>query len=125
MQLANSSSKLAAKTRAEWGRRVLAAALRRLRARRAKQLAVEHCRIVRYGERWDVRLTCRILPVAGMQPAGVGPAPRRLTGRGTALLHPSWLPGDPRLGRRLQLALANALAEVAEQSGLGLGILRW
>ncbi len=106
--------------RGEWGRLVLAAAAERLRRRLGPGLRLVDCTCSRRGEWWTVRLRCR--------EAGRGEPPsggRLLHGRGHACLPRSLLPGDPRLGRRLQLALAAALAEVAQESGLGLRACRW
>ncbi len=103
----------------EWGCRVLAAALRRIRPQLAAGLRVQACRLSRCGEFWSVRVECRLL--AG--PAGAA-GPVLVSGRGTARLRDGWLPGDPRAVRRLQLALAHAVAEVAEGSGRGLALWR-
>jgi len=101
-------------TRDEWGRRVVAAALRRLRLRDGCRL--QACRLARRGEFWRLELVCRVRE---------GPGEVLLRGRGKARLHRTWLPGDPRLERRLQLALAEAVADLAERSGRGLGLCRW
>ncbi len=106
--------------RGEWGRRVLAAAEIRLRRRLAPGLRLEDCICSRRGEWWTVRLRCR-----QVAPDDSLAAERLLHGSGHACLPRSLLPGDPRLGRRLQLALAAALVEVAQESGLGLRVCRW
>lgn len=106
--------------RGEWGRRVLATAERRLRNRLAPGLQLVGCTCRRRGEWWTVRLSCRQAPRDGSPVAG-----RLLHGSGQACLPRALLPGDARLGRRLQLALAAALVEVAQESGLGLRICRW
>lgn len=106
--------------RGEWGHRVLAAAESRLCCRLAPGLRLVDCTSSRRGEWWTVRLRCR--QVTRDEPPGVG---RLLHGSGHAHLPRSLLPGDPRLGRRLQLALASALVEVAQESGLGLRVCRW
>jgi hypothetical protein len=101
-------------TRDEWGRRVIAAALRRLRLRSGFRL--QACRLARRGEFWKLELVCRVLEVPGEV---------LLRGRGKARLPRAWLPGDPRLDRRLQLALAEAVADLAERSGQGLRLCQW
>jgi len=106
--------------RGEWGRRVLVAAVERLRRQLAPGLSLLDCTCSRRGEWWTVRLCCRLDSRAEPPAAG-----RLLRGCGHARLPRALLPGDPRLGRRLQLALAAALAEVAQESGLGLRICRW
>jgi hypothetical protein len=105
--------------REEWGARVLTAALRRLRPRLASGLSLEASLLSRGGDWWSVRVRCRL-----GEPAAPGILPAVVDGRGTARLGRGWLPGDPRAGRRLQLALAQAVAQVAEGSGLGLGLWR-
>ncbi len=105
--------------REEWGSRILTAALRRLRPRLCAGLRLEACLLSRCGEYWSVRVRCRL----GVAPVERAAAPL-FHGRGSARLGRKWLPGDPRAGRCLQLALAQAVAEVAETSGLGLGIWR-
>ncbi|MHB8079216.1 MAG: hypothetical protein ACYDIE_08185 [Candidatus Krumholzibacteriia bacterium] len=104
----------------EWGCRVLAAAAGRLRGRLAPGLRLVDCTCSRRGEWWTVRLRCRQARGAGSSAAGP-----LLHGAGHACLPRALLPGDPRLGRRLQLALAAALVEVAQESGLGLRVCRW
>lgn len=106
--------------RGEWGRLVLAAAESRLRRRLAPDLRLVDCTCSRRGEWWTVRLRCRQAR-RDDSPA----AARLLHGSGHACLPRSLLPGDPRLGRRLQLALAAALVEVAQESGLGLRVCCW
>jgi hypothetical protein len=106
--------------RGEWGHRILAAAESRLRRRLAPGLRLVDCTCCRRGEWWTVRLRCR--QVTPDEPPAAG---RLLHGSGHACLPRSLLPGDPRLGRRLQLALAAALVEVAQESGLGLRVCRW
>ena len=106
--------------RGDWGRQVLAAAGRRLRGRLAPGLRLVDCTCSRRGVWWTVRLCCR--QSRGAEATSEG---RLLHGCGHVCLPRSYLPGDPRLGRRLQLALAAALTEVAQESGLGLRICRW
>jgi hypothetical protein len=101
-------------TRDEWGRRILAAALRRLRLE--DSIRLKGCRVAHRGEFWKLELVCRIR---------AGSTEILLRGRGKARLCRAWLPGDPRLDRRLQLALAEAVAEIAETSGWGLRLCRW
>ncbi|MFH1844288.1 MAG: hypothetical protein ABIF77_13875 [bacterium] len=126
--------------REEWGRRILATALHRVREQLSRDLYVEHCLVSWAGEYWTVRLECRPKQ-SGSRHTGLGlPATsslgplapqratghcRRLIGHGTARLRAGWLPGDPRFGRQLLLALACALAEIAEISGGGLRTWRW
>ena len=106
--------------RGEWGRRVLAVAESRLRRRLAPGLRLVDCTCSRRGEWWTVRLRCRQVTPDESLAAG-----RLLHGSGHVCLPRSLLPGDPRLGRRLQLALAAALVEVAQESGLGLRVCLW
>ena len=108
----------------QWAQRVLAHALQRLRSRLKANLRCGHCRIRRRGEIWSVQLevwsTKRHDYPAASRAAMVG-----WVGCGIARLHSHWLPGDPRVGQRLLIALAAALAEIAAQSGLGLQVCRW
>ena len=104
----------------EWGRRSLARAALRLRPRLATGLALAACRGARRRDGWTVCLECR-----WERPGGRPAAARLVRGRGRAYASPRWLPGDPRLAACVRLALAAALAEVAQETGLGLRVCRW
>lgn len=101
----------------EWGRRVLGEAMDRLRPHLAPGLTVARCALAREEGRWRVRLVCRW--------TGEGCGARSCAGSAPARLGPGWPPGDPGAQRRLLLALAQAVEEVAMASGLGLAACRW
>ena len=127
---------IAGMDRTEWGRGVVSAALRRLARRLPAELRLERCTVSPRGEWWRVTLHGRwagaglgagfgaglatgvasASPGWAAEPAGAG--------SGSARWPRSWAPGDPRARRRLELALAEALAALAESTGAGLAIGR-
>jgi hypothetical protein len=121
---------VAGAARLEWGRALLASDLRRLRTWLADPVRIVGCRVACQGQNWRIRLLCTVDPApASSCPGGQGDrspsSGETLAGLGQARLQSRWRPGDARLRRRLHLAVAAALAEVAESSGLGLRICHW
>lgn len=100
-----------------WCRQIVEEGLARLRPGLAADVEIVRWELTPCGRDWRIRLECRW--------RGEDRSPRRATGRGWARLGPNWPPGDPRARRCVELALAQALAEVAMASGLGLAIYGW
>jgi hypothetical protein len=110
----------------ERGRQVLARGLERLRARLSVDLKLVGGRVQRQGDRLVVLLQAEpsrpdVRAAAQDNVRGIA----EVTGCGVVRLAGRWLPGDPRPERGIQLALAIAVARLAEASGLGLRICRW
>ncbi len=103
----------------EWAAALVAVSLGRLQRRLAPGCRLEGCRLDRCAGTWTVDLGCR-LPDGRGWPAG----PRRLRAVARAVAPPDCAAGDLRLTRRLELALAEAAARLAEESGLGPGMIR-
>lgn len=117
---------IAGTDRTAWGRQVVSAALRRLAPRLPAELRLERCTVSPRGEWWRVTLRGRWAGAgigAGAADPGLAAEPAG-AGSGRARWPRVWAPGDPRARRRLELALAEALAALAESTGAGLAIGR-